>query len=70
MANKHFNRPELMPPSGGRPGPPKRGPKEKAFSPDPMKTAAWPGLPGKTQPKDRSNGVPRLKNAHVKSEGI
>ena len=33
-----------------------------------MKTAAWPGLPGKSGP-NRSNGVPKIK-AYPKSEGI
>ena len=36
----------------------------------PEKTAAWAGLPGKTQPRDRSNGIKKMPNAHVKSEGI
>jgi len=35
----------------------------------PMKTASWPGVPGKTQPKDRSGGVKKA-NVHVKSEGL
>lgn len=29
--------------------------------PMPMKTPSWPGLPGKTQPRDRSAGVPEEK---------
>ena len=33
------------------------------------KTAAWPGLPGKTQPRNRSAGVLKLKT-HPKSEGL
>lgn len=33
------------------------------------KTAAWPGLPGKAQDKDRSAGVKRAK-IHPKSVGI
>ena len=32
-------------------------------------TAAWPGVPGKTQPRDRSGGTKKVKQA-VKSEGI
>jgi hypothetical protein len=32
-------------------------------------TASWPGVPGKTQPKDRSFGVKKVKQT-VKSEGI
>ena len=33
------------------------------------KTAAWAGLPGKSQPKDRSAGVKRAR-VHPKSEGV
>jgi hypothetical protein len=33
------------------------------------KTAAWPGVPGKTQPRNRSGGTKKIKQA-VKSEGI
>ena len=32
-------------------------------------TAAWPGVPGKTQPRSRSVGIKQVKQA-VKSEGI
>ena len=32
-------------------------------------TAAWPSVPGKTQPKDRSGGTKKVKQS-VKSEGI
>lgn len=35
----------------------------------PESTADWPGVPGSTQPKDRSNGVPKCK-CTVKSEGV
>jgi hypothetical protein len=35
----------------------------------PESTANWPGLPGGTQPKDRSNGVQKIKE-HVRSEGV
>ena len=35
----------------------------------PEKTAAWPGVPGGTQPRDRSRGVPKIKNCPVK-EGL
>ena len=31
--------------------------------------AAWPGVPGKTQPRNRSAGVPRAK-IHPKSQGL
>lgn len=33
------------------------------------KTAAWPGAPGKTQPRDRSAGVKKVKQT-MRSEGI
>lgn len=33
------------------------------------KTANWPGVPGKTQPRDRSGGTKKVKQS-VKSEGI
>ena len=48
----------------------------KGGSPKPaskMGTAAWPGLPGKTQGKDRSGGTPKKGYAgpfYVKSEGL
>lgn len=32
-------------------------------------TANWPGLPGKTQPRDRSGGTGKIKE-HAKSVGI
>ena len=32
-------------------------------------TAAWPGVPGKTQPRSRNVGIKKVKQA-VKSEGI
>jgi len=35
----------------------------------PEKTAGWPGVPGKTQPKDRSGGTKKVKHYPV-SEGI
>lgn len=33
------------------------------------KTAAWPAVPGKTQPRDRSGGTKKVKQS-MKSEGI
>ena len=39
----------------------------------PEKTAAWPGLPGKAQGKDRSGGTAKagpLGPFHVKKEGL
>ena len=32
-------------------------------------TAAWPGVPGKTQPRSRNVGIKKVKQT-VKSEGI
>ncbi len=70
MANKFVGTGDvLMPKSGGRPPTQVRGPKEKAASPDPEKTANWAGVPGKTQDRDRSNGVRKIKTS-AKSEGI
>jgi hypothetical protein len=39
------------------------------FKPFKEKTAAWPSVPGKTQPRDRSGGTKKVKQS-VKSEGI
>jgi hypothetical protein len=39
------------------------------FKPFKESTAAWPGVPGKTQPRDRSGGTKKVKQS-VKSEGI
>jgi hypothetical protein len=39
----------------------------------PEQTAAWPGLPGKSQSKDRSGGTAKrgpLGPFHVKAEGL
>ena len=39
----------------------------------PVKTAAWPGVPGKTQSKDRSAGVKKTGHKgsfHVKQQGL
>ena len=35
----------------------------------PVKDVNWPGLPGKTQSKDRSGGTKRIKQ-HPVSEGL
>lgn len=52
--------------SGSTPVTGKRGAKSASMK---EKTANWPGTPGKTQPRDRSGGVRKLR-AHPKSEGI
>ena len=45
----------------------KRGSKGDVAMPE--RTAAWPGLPGKKQPRSRDAGVRKLK-IHAKSEGL
>jgi hypothetical protein len=54
-----------MPSKGGAP----TGQGGGSYPPFKEKTAAWPGVPGKTQPRDRSGGTKKVKQA-VKSEGI
>jgi hypothetical protein len=39
------------------------------YKPFKESTAAWPGVPGSTQRKDRSGGTKKVKQS-VKSEGI
>ncbi len=41
----------------------KQGGVTGAPSPQPEKTANWPGLPGPTQPKDRGTGIPKIKQS-------
>lgn len=43
----------------GSKGKPSMGKKKEA--PMPEKTASWPGVPGPTQPRDRSAGVKKVK---------
>lgn len=61
MSNDRFNTPynDTEPQSGPQTGqkPLPAGPKDQAI---PMRTAKWPGLPGKAGP-DRSAGVPEEK---------
>lgn len=50
-----------------------KAPGSKANEAMPEKTAAWPGLPGKAQSKDRSGGTQKsgpLGPFRVKSEGL
>ena len=55
---------------GGNSGsPPKAKPGHKPDS-MPMKTAAWPGLPGKTQPRTRDKAGTPKGNVSAKSEGV
>lgn len=63
MPNKDFNDMIDNKSSGEKTG--VRGSKSDSMN---EKTAAWPGLPGKTGP-DRSNGVQKVKTT-AKSEGI
>ena len=66
MANPNFS--DVSP--GNKPDHAISKPKTRAASaPMPERTAGWGGLPGKSQPKDRSGGVMRLKT-HPKSEGL
>lgn len=45
-----------------KPAQKKPAPKKGGYSGS-EKTANWPGLPGKKQPKDRGQGIPKIKNA-------
>ena len=44
-------------------------PRENSKSAMPEKTANWPTVPGKTQGKDRSGGVKKVK-IHPASQGL
>ncbi len=50
-------------------GPPTGQEGKKHDSVMPIKTKNWPGVPGKTQPANRAQGINRLKPAAA-SEGI
>lgn len=45
------------------------GQRGKRMDKMPMRTANWPGVPGKKQPRDRSGGVSKCE-CYPKSEGI
>ncbi|KPK67112.1 hypothetical protein AMJ82_11205 [candidate division TA06 bacterium SM23_40] len=62
MANRFHNK---MPKRKGAP----TGKPEGRIPKIVEKTAAWPGVPGKTQPRDRSAGVKKVKQS-MRSEGI
>ena len=62
MPNRWWNK---MPSKGGASNDMGGG----TFKPFKEKTAAWPGVPGKTQPRSRSGGTKKVKQS-VKSEGI
>lgn len=65
MTNKfHGNNPQLEP-KAKAPRTAKSGPKVAAR----VAAANWPGLPGATQPRDRSQGVSRAK-IHTQSKGL
>lgn len=69
MANPRYsqNISNLKQPSSGKGESPKKaGPKHYSM---PERTANWPGLPGKAQPKDRSLGYPEEK-VYAKAEGL
>jgi hypothetical protein len=61
MNRYHYPRKDVKASRDDKPG--------EAPAPMPERTAGWPGLPGKTQPTDRSQGIKRVKG-HAKSEGI
>ena len=70
MANPRFS--DVSPAKGTVKGlakpPGQMAPAPKATLPA-ESTANWGGLPGKTQSKDRSGGVKKVR-VHAKSEGI
>ncbi len=65
MASRYFTEMKERKVSGGNKYSPPTGSMSSSLN---EKTAAWPGLPGKSGP-DRSNGVKKLKT-HPKSEGL
>ena len=69
MSNARFNKQT----SGGEraePGaPPPTGARGKRASDAPEKAVGFAGVPGKTQPRNRSGGTPRGK-FHIRSEGL
>jgi len=72
MPNKFYN--DLSSKGGGKVNPADAGEGKGTPAPSamPMKTAAWPGLPGKTGP-ERSLGTPKRGKRgpfHVKQEGL
>lgn len=62
MPNPRWNK---MPSKGGCSNDQSGG----TYKPFKESTAAWPGVPGKTQPRSRSGGTKKVKGS-VKSEGI
>lgn len=62
MANRYYKKPN----SQKAPATGHEGPKKDV---GPVKTASWPGLPGKVQSKDRSAGYYKCKDS-AKSEGL
>ena len=62
MPNRWWNK---MPSKGGASNDMGGG----TFKPFKESTAAWPGVPGKAQPRSRSGGTKKVKQS-VKSEGI
>lgn len=68
MANKFFDTRKgmMVNRGGGKPPAGRRGSKP-GFGPE--KTAAWPSVPGKTQPSNRSGGTKKVKQS-MKDTGI
>lgn len=60
MANNRYGQDSNLkqPKSGHGVSPKKSGPTPASL---PMRTASWPSLPGKSQSKDRANGIPEEK---------
>ena len=67
MPNKRFNK-QVHAPDKGKPPVQKRGEKH-SIGTSQIRTANWPGLPGASQPKDRSGGVRKVRQS-AKDQGI
>lgn len=69
MPNPRFSdlKPTPKDPAKGTPPPGTVGKPPKVTITE--KTAAWAGVPGKTQPRDRSGGVKKVKQS-MRSEGV
>jgi hypothetical protein len=72
MPNPHYNNMHGANRKGSG-GQSNRAPGKKVGDSMPEKTAAWPGLPGKAQGKDRSGGTAKagpLGPFYVKKDGL
>ena len=68
MANSRFNK-QVGQHKGEKTTPPPTGHRGPKPGMGELSTANWPGLPGKTQPRNRSGGTNRIKQS-MKSEGV